>query len=65
MGIMFREHINALNMHTNYSSKLAVKKYIAGDIMEQRSPETAMFLKRLMDSFYTAIDESSNMLPYF
>ena len=65
MGIMFREQIDALNLHTNNQSKLAVKKYIAGDIMKQKSPETVMFLKRLMDSFYTAIDESSNMLPYF
>ena len=65
MRILFREHIDALNMQTNNPSKQAVQKYIAGDIMEQRSPETAMFLKRLMDSFYTAIDESSNMLPYF
>jgi len=65
MGILFREQIDALNLQTNNQSKLAVKKYIAGDIMKQKSPETVMFLKRLMDSFYTAIDESSNMLPYF
>ena len=65
MGILFREQIDALNLQTNNQSKLAVKKYIAGDIMKQKSPETVMFLKRLMDSFYTAIDESSRMLRYF
>ena len=46
-------------------SLLVINHHISGDIIQEDSPETVKTLNEYMNSFYIAIDESDDMIPFF